>query len=266
MWFIDLPLGLSKAEASLFASPFHHIATTRDEEGKTIQELRDALGEQAGPRWWEPHRSRPEMRSRIERLRRYIATAETAQYRVFVWLSFPVLPDKNLIVIPRDDDLMFGLLQSRFHAAWALRKGSDLEDRPRYTHTTTFATFPFPAGMAPAISVHVAREQPAAPCIEDAAARLNTLRHAWLNPPDLITVEPEIIAGFPERLLPRNEAAQQQLSRRTMTALYNERPNWLVEAHQALDLAVSAAYGWPSDISDEDALDRLLQLNLARSG
>jgi hypothetical protein len=118
MWFIDLPLGLSKAEASLFASPFRHIATTRDEDGKTVQELREALGERAGPRWWEPHWPRPEMRSRSQRLRRYIVTAETAQHRVFVWLSFPVLPDKNLIVIPRDDDLMFGLLQSRFHAAW----------------------------------------------------------------------------------------------------------------------------------------------------
>jgi hypothetical protein len=67
-------------------------------------------------------------------------------------LSYPVLPDKNLIVIPREDDLMFGLLQNRFHAAWALRKGSDLEDRPRYTHTTTFATFPFPEGMTPNVS------------------------------------------------------------------------------------------------------------------
>ena len=55
---------------------------------------------------------------------RYIVTPETAEYRLFVWLAYPVLPDKNLIVIPRKDDLMFGLLQSRFHEAWALRKGS----------------------------------------------------------------------------------------------------------------------------------------------
>src|ERR1700738_9948 len=71
------PLGLSKAETSLFAHPFRHIATTRDEDGKTVQELREALGERAGPRWWEPHWPRPEMRSRIQRLRRYIVTAET---------------------------------------------------------------------------------------------------------------------------------------------------------------------------------------------
>ena len=207
MWFIDLPLGLNKSDASLYAKPFRHIATTPDEDGKTVQELRGALGERAGPRWWEPHWPRPEMRSRIERLRRYIVTGETAQYRLFVWLSYPVLPDKNLIVIPREDDLMFGLLHSRFHAAWALRKGSDLEDRPRYTHTTTFATFPFPAGMTPNVDPAQARALPTAPAIEATAARLDALRTAWLYPADCIVRKPEIRPGFPDRLLPRDNAA-----------------------------------------------------------
>ena len=265
MWLIDLPLGLSKAEASLFASPFHHIATTRDEDGKTVQELRAALGERAGPRWWEPHWPRPEMRSRIQALRRYIVTAETAQHRVLVWLSYPVLPDKNLIVIPRDDDLMFGILQSRFHSAWALRKGSDLEDRPRYTHTTTFATFPFPPGMAPNLPVAAARELPGAGSIERAAERLNLLRNSWLYPVDLVVSRPEVVSGFPDRALPRDDAAQEQLAKRTMTALYNDPPDWLRDAHEELDRAVAAAYGWPGDISEEEALHNLLCLNRERS-
>lgn len=265
VWFIDLPLGLSKAEASLFASPFHHIATTPDEDGKSVEQLREALGERAGPRWWEPHWPRPEMRSRIERIRRYIVTGETAQHRLFVWLSYPVLPDKNLIVIPREDDLMFGLLHSRFHAAWALRKGSDLEDRPRYTHTTTFATFPFPDGMSPHVAPGAACALATAPAIEAAAARLNALRTAWMYPSNLIARIPEVHSGFPDRLSPRDEEAARLLARRTLTALYNERPDWLIEAHRALDEAVAAAYGWPNDISDDEALRLLLELNLARS-
>jgi len=32
-----------------------------------------------------------------------------------------------------------------------------------------------------------------------------------------------------------------------------------------LDAAVAAAYGWPADISEEDALERLLALNLERA-
>ena len=224
VWFIDLPIGLPKGEAALFASPFHHLATTPDEDGKLVQELRAALAERAGLRWWEPHWPRPEMRSRIEKLSRYIVTPETAEHRLFVWLAYPVLPDKNLIVVPREDDLMFGLLQNRFHAAWALRKGSDLQDRPRYTHTTTFATFPFPEGMSPDKPVAAARASPAAPAIEAAAKRLDDLRNGWLYPGDQIQRVPEVVPGFPDRVVPKDQAAARVLARRTLTALYNDRP------------------------------------------
>jgi type II restriction/modification system DNA methylase subunit YeeA len=205
------------------------------------------------------------MRSRIEQLSRYIVTGETAEYRLFVWLSYPVLPDKNLIVFPRDDDLMFGLLQNRFHEAWALRKGSDLQDRPRYTHTTTFATFPFPEGMTPDQPVAAARALPAAPAIEAAAKRLDELRTAWLYPDDLVQRVAEVIAGFPDRIIAKDAKAARTLAGRTLTALYNERPSWLVEAHRVLDEAVAVAYGWPVTITTDDALRRLLDLNQVRA-
>jgi len=265
MWFVDLPLGLSKSDAALFESPFRHLATTQDEDGKLVEQLRAELGERAGPRWWEPHWPRPEMRSRIEKLKRYIVTPETAQHRLFVWLSYPVLPDKNLIVIPREDDLMFGLLHSRFHEAWALRKGSDLQDRPRYTHTTTFATFPFPEGMTPADDVAQARKLPSAASIEAAARRLDELRNAWLYPADIIKRAPEAVPGFPERLIPKDPAASKALASKTLTDLYNEPPAWLLEAHRQLDEAVAAAYGWSVDIAIDELLRHLLELNLVRS-
>lgn len=265
MWFIDLPLGLSEADAALFASPFQHVARTPDENGKTVKELRKALAERAGPRWWEPHWPRRTMRSRIQELSRYIVTPETAQHRLFVWLSYPVLPDKNLIVIPREDDLMFGLLHSRFHQAWSLRKGSDLEDRPRYTHTTTFATYPFPPGMTPDVRPEQARALPTAAQVEAAARRLDELRTNWLYPADHIGVVPEVEPSFPYRRLPKSPEAAQLLACRTLTALYNERPQWLVAAHHDLDAAVASAYGWAPDISVEDSLRELLALNLARS-
>jgi hypothetical protein len=46
---------------------------------------------------------------------------------------------------------------------------------------------------------------------------------------------------------------------------YNERPAWLDLAHKKLDAAVAAAYGWPTDLSDEQILERLLALNLERA-
>ncbi len=41
---------------------------------------------------------------------------------------------------------------------------------------------------------------------------------------------------------------------------------WLQNAHRKLDEAVSAAYGWPGDLGDDEILARLLDLNLQRAG
>jgi hypothetical protein len=65
--------------------------------------------------------------------------------------------------------------------------------------------------------------------------------------------------------LPKDTVAAVALRERTLTNLYNQRPQWLVDAHRDVDAAVAAAYGWPADISEEDALARLLELNLARA-
>ena len=51
-----------------------------------------------------------------------------------------------------------------------------------------------------------------------------------------------------------------------LTNLRNARPTWLKLAHKKLDEAVFAAYGWPSELSDEEILERLLALNLERAG
>ena len=55
------------------------------------------------------------------------------------------------------------------------------------------------------------------------------------------------------------------LKNRTLTQLYNERPTWLANAHKKLDKAVFAAYGWPSTLTDDELLAKLLERNLARS-
>jgi hypothetical protein len=61
---------------------------------------------------------------------------------------------RQVVCIARADDTTFGLLHSRLHELWSLRLGTSLEDRPRYTPTTCFETFPFPAGLTPADTAH----------------------------------------------------------------------------------------------------------------
>ena len=67
--------------------------------------------------------------------------------------------------------------------------------------------------------------------------------------------------GYPKRPVPRDEDAAKALKKRTLTCLYNARPQWLADAHAALDAAVAAAYGWSADISDDEVLRELLALN-----
>ena len=53
---------------------------------------------------------------------------------------------------------------------------------------------------------------------------------------------------------------------RTLTAFYNKKPTWLVDAHRELDSAVFAAYGWPPAMPDAEILEKLLALNQERAG
>ena len=147
--------------------------------------------------------------------------------------------------------------------------GSSLEDRPRYTPSTTFETFSFPEHLTPNIPAATYAENPHAIAIATAAKTLVEARDRWLNPPELVDIVPEVVPGFPDRIVPRNPAAAAILKKRTLTKLYNTRGTpegaWLDNLHRALDAAVAAAYGWPSDITTDEALARLLALNHARS-
>ena len=69
------------------------------------------------------------------------------------------------------------------------------------------------------------------------------------------------MAGYPKRLVARDEAAAKELKSRTLTNLYNARPQWLADAHEGVDAAVAAAYGWDAEISEDEALKELLRLN-----
>jgi type II restriction/modification system DNA methylase subunit YeeA len=167
------------------------------------------------------------------------------------------------------DDTTFGILHSRFHELWALRLGTSLEDRPRYTPTTTFETFPFPENLTPNLPATSYADSPHAQAIAAAARELVEKRDLWLNPPDLVDCVPEVVPGYPDRIIPRNARAAAILKTRTLTNLYNTRGKpegaWLDSLHRKLDDAVATAYGWPTDLSDDDILARLLELNLARA-
>ena len=311
-WVIDFDK-MTEADCSLFEAPFAHVVEfvkpTRIDLRRDWHRLH----------WWCHGDPRPSMKLALQNIERQIITPRVSKHRVFAWFSNQVLPDSAVVAIARADDTTFGILHSRFHELWALRMGTSLEDRPRYTPTTCFETFPFPAGLTPADTAHQRTEaveggalipadlpdtlsdtlstedfkpnqplapvhqapaaintiapRPAAMAIAQAAQRLNTLRQAWLNPPEWTHTVPEVVplglsaSPYPDRIVPK-PGFEKELAKRTLTNLYNQRPAWLAAAHAQLDAAVAAAYGWAdytADMPDDEILRRLLALNLQRS-
>ena len=254
-WIVDFGWDMTEAEAALYEVPFgyvrEHVWPKRcKNRAASVRRL-----------WWRHERPRPEMWQALDGLSRFIATPRIAKHRLFVWLDAGICPDSQVIVIARDDDVIFGILHSRFHEAWSLRLGTSLEDRPRYTPTTTFETYPFPDGLSPDVAAADYADDPPAVAIAEAARGLVKLRDRWLNPPEWVEWVDEPVPGYPKRPVARGEAAAKELKSRTLTKLYNARPRWLADAHAALDAAVAAAYGWHAGISEDEALQNLLALN-----
>jgi type II restriction/modification system DNA methylase subunit YeeA len=269
-WIVDYGSNSLLETAARYEAPFGKVKADVFPERSKVK--RKSYREY----WWIHAETCDEMRALIKPLSRFLVTATVSKHRIFAWLTLPTLPDHQLVAFGRSDDYFFGVVQSRFHEIWSLQQGTVMGgNTPRYTPSTSFETFSFP---------HPTPKQEAA--IAAAAEELNALRERWLNPPEW-TVEK--ILEFPGsangawaryvvkpdkngvgtvrylRLEPRDADCAAKLKDRTLTKLYNERPAWLDLAHKKLDAAVAAAYGFPADLTDEQILEKLLALNLARA-
>ena len=255
MGIVDFGWTMRESEAALYDEPFRYLE-------ERVRPVREKNRRKSYREWWWRHvEPRPAMWEALEGLSRCIVTPCISKHRLFMWIDPRICPDHALIVIARNDDATFGILHSRFHEAWALRLGTSLEDRPRYTPTSTFETFPFPPGLSPDVPAADYADDPRAAAIAEAARRLVEYRDRWLNPPEWVEWVEESAGDYPARPVPRDEEAAKQLKSRTLTNLYNNRPTWLDQAHRELDAAVAASYGWPEDVSEEEALRALLELN-----
>ncbi|MDP1692691.1 MAG: hypothetical protein Q8L49_12205 [Burkholderiaceae bacterium] len=285
-WIVDFGAHMSEGDAALFERPFAHVRNA-------VKPMRDVQARESRKRYWWLHgETVPGLRSCMRPVASYLATARVAKHRFFVRLPVTTWPDSRLYVFAREDDSTLGLLSSRIHEAWSLANASmhGVGNDPTYNAKSCFETFPFPAYLTPAATAHQRTEalpdgalipadlSPAArehaEQIARAAKRLTDLRDAWLNPPEWSERVPEVVplgmdrSPYPDRIVAK-PGFEKELAKRTLTNLYNQCPSWLAQAHETLDAAVAAAYGWAdwsSAMPDDEILRRLLALNLARAG
>ena len=228
-WIVDFGPDAPVEYAESFSLPFQHV------ENKVKPSRKGTPLDSQKP-FWIFQRSRPAMRSAIQELDRFIVTPRVSKHRVFKWICKPALPDTGVEVFASDDDYFIGVLQSRVHVVWSLALGTQLESRPRYTHTTCFETFPFPEPT-----------EDQRDAIADIAKTLMWHRKNVLTP----------LENTPEKMI----------REMTLTNVYNKNHRWLRSDHEKLDRAVFDAYGWsedPADLDDDTILERLLELNLSR--
>jgi hypothetical protein len=221
--------------------------------------------------WWLFGRSNAALRVAWQGLPKMILTTETSKHRVFEWQRLPFAPDHTLYVVCSAALDVLGALSSRVHALWALRAGSRLGvgNDPRWTNTTCFLPFPFPAATVE----QRARIAALAERIE-AHRRAQRAAHPDLTLTGLYNVLEKLRTG--ETLTAKEKAIHD----RGLVSV-------LRELHDELDRAVFAAYGWDDlaaelvgrpgattpwpdkpaaqAAAEEELLARLVQLNAERA-
>jgi hypothetical protein len=197
-------------------------------------------------KWWIFGEPRSGFRPALKGLSRYISTVETAKHRPFVFLDASTLPDNMLVNIASADAFHFGVLSSAIHVRWALAAGGTLEDRPRYNKTMCFDPFPFPdASESHKLAIREIAER------LDAHRKRQQQLYSTLTLTEMYNVLEKLRAS--ESLTQEDRVIYQQGLIEILRQLHDE-----------LDEAVFAAYGWPSNLSTEQILEKVVALNAQR--
>jgi hypothetical protein len=126
-----------------------------------------------------------------------------------------------------------------------IARGGTLENRPRYNKSRCFDPFPFPEPADAPQSIRYLAEQ------LDAHRNRVMTEHQDLTLTGLYNVLEKLRSG--EALTQKEQGVHERGLVSVMKHL-----------HELIDAAVFDAYGWPRDLSDEEILGHLVELNKAR--
>ena len=211
--------------------------------------------------WWRYERPRPNLYRTIEPLDRVLVIALTSKSVQPCFVPARQVFAHSLGVFAYDGDFHFGVLTSGFHYRWAVRHGSTLETRVRYTPSDVFETFPQP-------SYNTAVES-AGKALDKHRSRLMIERELGLTSVYNLVHDPDL----------QSDEDIQQI--RDLHVELDEDIQQLRDLHVKLDVAVRDAYGWSdldlghgfhdvrgqgvrftfSPSAADEVLDRLLELN-----
>jgi hypothetical protein len=239
---IDLD-GLSETEVrQQFPEVYQHLMVeVKPERDRNNEEYRRT-------HWWLFGRKNTMLRGFLTGIPRYIATVETAKHRVFQFLDVSILPDNKLDNIGSAEAYHLAVLSSRVHIAWSLAAGGWLGagNDSVYVKSKTFDPFPFPdASPAQKQRIGALAEE------LDAIRKQVLAQHADLTLTGLYNLRDKVRKAEPLDMV------EQDQRQRGLIDL-------ICELHDRIDDEVADAYGWPRDLSDEQIVARLVELNAQR--
>lgn len=241
IFVIDL-YGLSEAAAARYPAAFQYLSDSVRPEREQVK--RKGHKE----RWWIFGEPRANLRASMIGLNRIIVTTEVAKFRIFQFLDAEeTLIDGSLIGICLDEPAQLTVLSSKIHLVWSLSSGGTLEDRPRYNNSRCFDPFPFPD----ASDAHKDRLRHLGEHL-DAHRKAQQAAHPKLTLTGMYNVLEKLRAGT------RIEGKDREVYDQGLIGI-------LRDLHDQIDAAVAEAYGWPADLSDDEILHRLVDLNRERA-
>lgn len=99
--------------------------------------------------WWLFRGLRKEILEYAENHKTMLACTVHTKYLNFMQVASVVVPTPSIFIFLSDCPVFFGVMQSAFHEAWAVKYRSSLGDTIRYIAGRCFNTFPFPRDISP---------------------------------------------------------------------------------------------------------------------
>jgi hypothetical protein len=200
-------------------------------------------------KWWRYARPRDDFRPALSNTSRMIVTTLTSSHRIFVFMPAETIADSTTVLMALEGGEHLAILSSRTHIAWSLGQGGRLGvgNDPRYNKSRTFDPFPFPeltddqrtnlAQLGEDLDAHRKRQQTA---------------HPKLTLTQMYNVLKKLRVGD------TIEGTDKEIYDQGLIGV-------LRDLHDEIDDVVADAYGWPRDLSDDDILYRLVDLNHERA-
>jgi len=201
-------------------------------------------------KWWVYGEPRNTFIPALDTIEEIVVTSLTASTRIFVTVNKSNIADSTTVMFAFSDKSTLAILSSVAHSAWINSNAGSLgvyKGNIRYNKSLCFDPFPFP---------------------------------------DPASAQTETLCALGERLDKHRKDRQAEHPKLTLTKMYNvlaklrggetiEGKDKIVyeqglvgilkQIHDDIDAATTAAYGWPSGLSDEDILKNLVALNRERA-